>query len=90
MKNRFPKRSEGAIFDVLDGKTVILSPADYKVYLLNRTAACAWQLLDGKRDENYIASKIKNKFSARSNGKVRRDLKTLIKDLKAKGLLGAG
>lgn len=52
------------------------------IYTLNETAACAWELIDGKSSLAEVRNKLIEKFEV-DEAKLTRQLDNLIKDLKS-------
>ena len=49
-------RAEGAAAGIVDGQTVIVSPADLRYHALNTTATAVWELLaDGTTVDQAVA-----------------------------------
>lgn len=79
-------RSETAAFRVLDGVSMIIDPAESKLYALNRVGTRIWELADGKRHVSRIIEMICARFDV-ERAQATKDAVEFIEELSKKGLL---
>jgi hypothetical protein len=70
----------------LDDELVLYTPSDGQAYILNRTAARLWRLLDGTRTEIVLARELADTYGEEYE-QVLVDVHELVKHLHAVGLL---
>jgi len=70
----------------LDDELVLYTPADGQAYILNRTAARIWRLLDGTRTETSLARELADTYGEEYE-QVLRDVCELVAHLQSVGLL---
>ena len=70
----------------LDDELVLYTPSDGQAYILNRTAARVWRLLDGTRTEITLAREIADTYGE-DYEQVLVDVHELVDHLRSVGLL---
>ena len=70
----------------LDDELVLYTPTDGQAYILNRTAARAWRLLDGTRTEVTLARELADTY-CEDYEQVLVDVHELVANLQSVGLL---
>jgi hypothetical protein len=58
-----------------------------RIFILNRTAAFLWLLLDGTRDRTELATRVRDEFEVPGDVDLSGDVARLIADLDQRGLL---
>lgn len=84
-ENKIFKRSDQVVSREIEGEVVLLplykSSKDLNyIYTLNKTAATAWGLIDGKNNLADIKNKLTDEFNVEET-KLTKQLNELIKDL---------
>lgn len=74
---------------VLDDEIVIMRLDNGEFFALSGTAAAAWRLIDGERDEAALVAALAAEFTAEKR-EIARDLGDFLLRLKEKGLLALG
>lgn len=57
-----PKRSEELLSSALDDGTVIVSPSDGKMSVVNEVGAFIWSLVDGQNSVSFIVEQVTGNF----------------------------
>ena len=70
----------------LDDELVLYTPQDGQAYILNRTAARVWKLLDGTRTELMLARELADTYGE-DYDQVLVDVRELVSHLQSVGLL---
>ena len=70
----------------LDDEIVIYTPTDGQAFVLNRTAARAWELCDGTRTDVAMAREIAEAYGE-DEAQVLADVRELIDGLQSAGLV---
>jgi hypothetical protein len=70
----------------LDDELVLYTPTDGQAYILNRTAARVWRLLDGTRTEETLARELADTYGEEYE-QVLVDVRELVAHLQSVGLL---
>src|SRR3954452_15930344 len=70
----------------LDDELVLYTPTDGQAYILNRTAARVWRLLDGTRTELTLARELADTYGEEYE-QVLIDVRELVAQLQSVGLL---
>jgi hypothetical protein len=70
----------------LDDELVLYTPTDGQAYILNRTAARVWRLLDGTRTEVTLARELADTYGE-DYDQVLVDVRELVAHLQSVGLL---
>lgn len=81
-----PQKNTELIWRALDDGTVIIDPDKGDMKVLNQVGARAWELADGTRSINQIASLISQDFKV-TTADALADLTEYFSDLEKKGLL---
>lgn len=78
--------SPGVVFKRLDQRMVLLRLATNQVFELNDTGARIWEMLDAGAGEDEILERLTAEFDVTAD-RMRQDMDTLLKELKAQGLI---
>lgn len=81
-----PTISSALIWRELDDGTVIVTPDDGKVRVLNRTGTAIWLMIDGRHSLVDITEHISREFEV-SKEKASEDVDDFLADLTRKGLV---
>ena len=81
-----PAISSTLIWRELDDGTVIVTPDDGKVRVLNRTGTAIWLMIDGNHSLVDITDNISQKFEV-SRSQALEDVGDFLSDLSNKGLI---
>jgi len=81
------RRTSSLPFQKMDEEVLVVDPRTRAVHLLNPTATRIWELLDSAHTESQLLAILADEFDAPVDD-IRGDLKTLLLDLEAKGLIG--
>ncbi|GMQ77646.1 MAG: hypothetical protein BMS9Abin02_0134 [Anaerolineae bacterium] len=81
-----PTISSTLIWRELDDGTVIVTPDEGKVRVLNRTGTAIWLMIDGSHSLVDITEKISREFEV-SNEEASEDVDDFLTDLTRKGLI---
>ena len=84
--SQVPTISSTLIWRELDDGTVIVTPEEGKVRVLNHTGTTIWLMIDGGYSLVDIAEKISRKFEV-SIEEASEDLENFLADLTRKGLI---
>ena len=82
----FPKASEDVVWKKNNDKIVIFDAKSGKLFELSETAACIWELCDGKRTEEDIVSILAKEFH-KDEANIRGDILEFIEEMYQKGFL---
>lgn len=69
-----------------DGRMVLFHPTTRQVATLNPVAALVWECCDGSHSERDIVGEVRSVFT--DTVRVEDDVRSVLKDLREKGLLG--
>jgi pyrroloquinoline quinone biosynthesis protein D len=86
ISKRCPKHSEATASRIIDDEAVIVLPDEGTVEILNETGALIWQLSDGRRSVENIASLVASEFEV-SDEEARSDVETFVNELVSKGIM---
>lgn len=86
MTNSIPAHSPNLIWRIMNDGAVLVSPEIGKVRVLNEMGAAIWQLIDGQKSVDGIATLLVNQYEV-SMEQVRNDLTAFTADLTERGLL---
>lgn len=80
------KRNKNMVSRVIAGETILLpivrtSKEMNAIYSLNKSAACVWELIDGKKSVADIKESLTEKYDA-APSEVEKKVATLINELK--------
>ena len=81
-----PLRRRDLVWREVDGETVILSPDNKKLQVVNGVGARIWALLDGEHDVSAITSIISQEYNAQKDT-VEKDTLEYLEDLKRLDLM---
>jgi len=79
-------RGKGVAHKEMESKSVLLCLESGHYYTLNSTGTFIWSLLDGKSGLDRIAQRVAERFHV-SREEAVRDVRDLVEDLEAEGLL---
>lgn len=82
----FPKTSEDVVWKKNNDKIVLFDARSGKLFELSETAACIWELCNGKNSESDIVSILAKEF-ARDENEIRGDIMEFLEDMYKKGFL---
>ena len=82
----FPKASEDVVWKKSNEKIVVFDAKGGKLYELSETAACIWELCDGKNTEDEIVSILAKDFK-KDEDEIRGDVKEFIEEMYQRGFL---
>ncbi len=85
-----PRRAAGVEASRVGGELVVLDPEGRTLRGLNATAARAWELVDGHRTAEQIASTVGAEFGAGADARVLEDVLAFFQVMAARGLLDGG
>ena len=71
---------------VIEGKTLIVMPASGVSYVLNETATCIWELIDGEHSVKEIIAAICNEFDVK-RAEAERDAIELLRKLEKEKII---
>jgi hypothetical protein len=80
--------ADDVVYEVLDGEAVVLDLTSGTYFALNSTATRLWQLVERDGDVEKILEMMRAEYEV-DPAVLDRDLRTLVDDLRAKGLLRA-
>lgn len=86
LAEKFPVKSEKTASRIIDGEAVIVMPEESKVRVLNEVASRIWELMDGNRSVEAIASSICGAFEV-SYSKALEDTTGFVKESAQKRLV---
>jgi hypothetical protein len=81
-----PRREPSAAWRVVDGEAVMVLPSTGKVHTLNAVGTRFWELVDGERTIEEIASVMADEFDAPAD-EIERDCHAFAAELSERGLL---
>ena len=83
---QFPTISPALIWRELDDGTVIVTPDEGKVRVLNRTGTAIWLMIDGRHSLVDITEKISREFEV-GKEEASEDVDEFLTELISKGLI---
>lgn len=86
MKNVIFSRKDDVVYKVIDNEAVILTVNDSVLHTLNEVGTFIWELLDGERDAESIASSLSEEFDV-SFEQARDDVDRFLRELLRRDLL---
>ena len=81
------RRNQVVLYDVADGRAVLIDGQGSELIELNPVATAVWEALDGQRSVDAIAAELANRFPGAEPGVVRADVATFISELRGLGLV---
>ena len=84
--NSLVSRGDDIIWRQIEGETVVITPDGLSLHVLNKTAALIWELCDGTKGPDEIATILCERFDV-SPEEVSADVKDTIGKLEGLGLL---
>ena len=82
----FPKASEDVVWKKNNEKIVLFDARSGKLFELSKTAACIWELCDGKNTEDDIVSILAREFN-KNEDDIQRDISDFIQEMYKRGFL---
>lgn len=86
MEKKIPKKSNRTASRIIDNEAVVVIPEENIVNVLNKTGTRIWDLVDGERNLDEIATIIASEFGI-TYEEAYQDLMEFIKDLVDKGMM---
>ena len=84
---RGPRRADGAYFELVDDKAVIVDPEGRELVTLNRVGTAVWEALDGERDEGSIVDELAGRFPGVARRQLEGDVNSFLAELDTARLL---
>ncbi len=84
--NMFPKASEDVVWKKNNEKIVLFDARSGKLFELSETAACIWELCNGKNTEDDIVSILAKEFN-KDEADIRGDILEFMEEMCKKGFL---
>jgi hypothetical protein len=81
-----PTREPSAAWRVVDSEAVMVLPSTGKVHTLNAVGTRFWEMVDGQRTIDEIASLMAEEFDAPTD-EIERDCRAFAAELSERGLL---
>ena len=82
----FPKASEDVVWKKSNEKIVLFDAKSGKLFELSETAACIWELCDGKKTKDDIVSILAQEFN-KDEADIRGDIIDFMEDMYKRGFL---
>ena len=82
----FPKASEDVVWKKNNEKIILFNARSGKLFELSETAACIWELCDGKNTEDNIVSILAKEFN-KEDDDIREDITEFLEEMYKKGFL---
>jgi hypothetical protein len=86
MEERRMARAENSIWREIDGKIAVIKDDGMAIHVLNKTAACIWEMCDGNLGPDEITAKLCERYDV-SYERASADVRKAIASLMEKGLL---
>lgn len=84
--NWIPDRSGQLLSNAMDDGTVIVSPTDGRLSVLNEVGAFIWELINGQNSVDYIVSRVVDHFDV-SSETARADVVSFLQALAERDLV---
>lgn len=84
--NWIPDRSGQLLSNAMDDGTVIVSPTDGRLSVLNEVGAFIWDLIDGQNSVDFIVSQVVDHFDV-SSETARADVDSFLQTLAERDLV---
>jgi hypothetical protein len=87
MLNSIPERSDQLLSRIMDDGTVIVSPVDGQLTVLNDVGSFVWELIDGQQSVTAIIQLVGAHFQV-SRDQAQSDVLAFLETLEQRGLIG--
>ena len=81
------RRAPGVMYEVVDGRAVLVDPQGAELVTLNPTGTLIWEALDGPSDADAIASRLIADLEGVTEDELRADVEAFLADLRKQGLV---
>ena len=81
------KRSPDVVYEVVDGRAVLVDPAGTELITLNHVGTLVWEGLDGRRDATDLATDLIHRFDGVSRAQLERDIVAFLAEVQTAGLV---
>jgi hypothetical protein len=82
-----PRRADNVIFEVVEGKAVLVAPNGDELITLNPLGTMVWETLDGERDANGIAELLRGEFADVPMERLEADVQAFLDQLRSLDLV---
>ncbi len=80
-------QSDGVVFEVVDGRAVLVDPTGSELITLNPVASMIWQALEDPTDAGAIADRLLPEFEDVTRDQLHADVVDFLKELDELGVL---
>ena len=81
------QRSPHVVYEVVDGKAVLVDPEGVELITLNEVGTVVWEALDGERDAGALAADLLGRFEGVSRAQLELDIAAFLSEVDAVGLV---
>ena len=81
MQNMAWRRVDDVLFELVEGKAVLLDPGGRELITLNRVGSLVWNALDGRRDVGDLAADLVHELSGVTVATLEDDIAAFIQKL---------
>ena len=76
-----PRRADNVIFEVVEGRAVLVAPTGDELITLNPLGTRVWEILDGELDESGIAEVLTGDFADVPREQLEADVRAFLGEL---------
>ena len=80
-------RSPDVVYEVVDGKAVLVDPEGVELITLNPVGTLVWEALDGERDAAGLAAGLVGRFEGVTLAQLEADVAAFLSEIRGAGLL---
>jgi Coenzyme PQQ synthesis protein D (PqqD) len=81
------ERSPDVVYEVVDGKAVLVDPDGVELITLNPVGTVVWEELDGRRDAVELAADLIGRFDGVTLAQLEADVAAFLAEISAAGLV---
>ena len=81
------QRSPRVVYEVIDGRAVLVDPEGVELLTLNAVGTLVWEALDGARDPAALADDLVERFQGVTRDDLERDIAAFLAELEAGALV---
>jgi hypothetical protein len=81
------ERSPDVVYEVVDGKAVLVDPDGVELITLNPVGTLVWEQLDGHRDAATLAADLIGRFDGVTLAQLETDVAAFLAEIDAAGLV---
>jgi hypothetical protein len=80
-------RSPDVVYEVVDGKAVLVDPEGVELITLNPVGTLVWEELDGERDAAGLAASLIGRFEGVTLAQLEADVAAFLSEIRGAGLV---